>query len=333
MQHISNVNVVFVRLPYNMVRIRDILVRLRSNPVRIPYFTIFLMEIIAFPSKLLSMCFSVKEVKEVIDEEVVQYPVTLSCAPLEKVAGWKLEEEDPIYYSEDVLWHGARREWPSIPLPGGKGPVPAGATGGEGSSASAAPAPAMSSHLKEMLDMHADLTRMIMKLGGDPIKHFQESQMDLVLQQIKSTDLDCKVCGKHYSTTSRMRNHFKARHLKKTDYQCQTCKRYYTDAGTLGIHMAVHDTSKNPSKCHYCPKTFSSDAKMKQHLPVHQAAKFICQFVNCGRLFKWQKGKVDHEGSCALNPDAPSDPPFQCGVCAKGYWSKRSLDRHTKEKH
>ena len=51
------------------------------------------------------------------ETEVIFHPLTLECAPLEKVGGWKLEEEDPALYSQDKLWKGGRREWPLIPLP------------------------------------------------------------------------------------------------------------------------------------------------------------------------------------------------------------------------
>ena len=280
----------------------------------------------------------VKEETEVVDGEVKIYPITLACRDLEVVAGWTLAGENPTFYNQLHLWHGARREWPQQPLPGSsQAPVPTGSAAMPSTSEDVRGASQEGhSHSKEVLEelyrVHHVVAKMIMGLGGDPFKHFQDTNLENILEKIKSTDLSCKVCGKQYSTSARMKNHFRKRHLGKTKYQCDICKRYYTDAGSLREHARVHDATLNPHKCPVCPKTFGTEAKLRQHQPVHGKPQFACQFEGCDKEFKWPKGKKEHEAKCPHNPNLPKEPPFKCSKCDKAYWDKRSLDRHLRDK-
>ena len=170
-------------------------------------------------------------------------------------------------------------------------------------------------------------------MGVDPCADYQEQKVENILIGIKSSDLQCKVCGKIYTTSMRMKRHFKKRHIGKTNYQCKICKKYYTDASSLKEHEGNHDESLRPHKCTKCSKRFATEYKLTEHLLMHQGKTFICSFSQCGRLFTYKKGKQDHEPKCPQNPKKPKDKPFQCKKCSKDYWDHRSLLRHEKEKH
>ena len=143
-----------------------------------------------------------KEDHETTDTEVIFHPLTLECAPLEKVGGWKLVEEDPALYTQDKLWKGGRREWPLIPLPG-YDPAPKAGPSTEPEEEQEVPAGRGPHHpetpqIQELLEIHHSITKVLQSMGHDACKAYADTRLEVVLDQIKSTDLDCKVCGKHY---------------------------------------------------------------------------------------------------------------------------------------
>ena len=272
---------------------------------------------------------------------------------MERVGGWSLEGEDPRFFTQDQLWKGGRREWPDIPLP--TFPAPGGPTGGARPKTSSPgkgadededededPQPRGPFHpsdpqVRDLLDIHHSMVKLLKSMGVDACKEFQNSRMEVILDSIQSSDLECKICGKVYKTAAKMKRHFRKRHLGVTKFQCDTCKKYYTDAGSLKTHKASHDPAKNPHACKKCTKTFPTKGLLGQHVPVHDDdGKFVCDFQprGCPKKYKWKKGKREHLRKCEYNPDMPAEPPFKCPVeeCPKGYWDKRSLYHHYREK-
>ena len=253
--------------------------------------------------------------------ELWTQPDVLSVEPMVAEGGWTLAAEDPNLFLESKLDLKARREWPDQPYP--QPAVPAAPTGDTPFYKEA--------EMKEFLKIHHQYTQLILNMGVDPCKKFQEAKVENILAKIKAKDLECPVCSKVYSSTSRMRQHVAQKHLGKTPYQCKTCMKYYVNQQTLTAHASVHDTDKNPHKCTVCSKAFPTAAQLKAHSPVHGGAMYICKFPNCGRKYKWLKGKKEHESKCSMNPDAK--PQHHCELCDREYWDKRSLDRHMAEDH
>ena len=227
------------------------------------------------------------EISEVKDGEVLKYPNVLSCGPLVPQGGWTLGGEDPKYYKKNKLWRTARREWPDVPYPVPEQLTPAPADEEEDTPTHT------QEELKELMSIHHSFTRLLEKMGVDPCADYQEQKVENILVGIKSSDLQCKVCGKIYTASMRMKRHFKKRHIGKTNYQCGICKKYYTDASSLKEHEGNHDESLRPYKCTKCSKRFATEYKLTEHLLMHQGKTFICSFSQCGRLFtNLQEGKT-----------------------------------------
>ena len=287
--------------------------------------------------------------EHLVKGKIIEYhPILLDVAPMERVGGWSLSGEDPKLFTEDQLWKGGRREWPDEPYPvftassaGGARPKTTPAVHPEDEEEED-PQPRGPLHpsdpqVQELLQIHHSMVKLLKSMGVDACKEYSQSRLEVILDSIQSSDLECKICGKVYKTSAKMKRHFRKRHLGKTQYQCDVCEKYYTDAGSLKTHKASHDSSKNPHSCKKCTKTFPTMGLLKQHTPVHTTeGKFVCQFQanGCPKKFKWKKGKVEHLPKCDFNPDKPEEPPFQCPVeeCPRGYWDKRSLLRHYREK-
>ena len=174
------------------------------------------------------MSFPGSEIKEVKDGEVLCYPNVLSCGPLEPQGGWTLGGEDPKYYKRSKLWKTARREWPDVPYPVPSKPTTPAEEEEEQDCASHNP-----EDIKELMAIHHSFTKLLEKMGVDPRADYQEQKVENILIGIQSSDLQCKVCGKMFTTSMRMKRHFKKRHIGKTNYQCKICKKYYTDASSF----------------------------------------------------------------------------------------------------
>ena len=248
--------------------------------------------------------------------------VTLDLVIYPDVLNWSLDQEDPVLYLPSKLFESARREWPEVPYPQPEQPV--------------APSPTKPTHtdeeLKQLLKIHHQFTKVILKMGVDPCKKFKEAKVESILARIKAKDLECPVCPKPFTSTSRMRQHITLKHLGVTKHQCQVCKKYYVNAQSLKAHESSHDEKLNPHKCTICGKAFPPQFKLSDHLPKHGEPMYVCQYENCGRKYRWLGGKKDHEKKCIYNEEAV-DPPFKCEECGRSYWDKRSLDRHTSENH
>ena len=253
--------------------------------------------------------------------ELWTQPDVLAVEPLVAEGEWTLSGEDPNLFLPSKLDLKARREWPDQPYPQPAVPV-----------APSRDTPFYTeAEMKEFLKIHHQYTQLILNMGVDPCAKFQESKVENILAKIKAKDLECPCCSKVYTSTSRMRQHVALKHLGKTPYQCKVCLKYYVNQQTLTAHASVHDSSKNPHKCTVCSKAFPTAAQLKAHSPVHGGAMYICKFPNCGRKYKWPKGKKEHESKCSMNPDAK--PQHHCELCDREYWDKRSLDRHMAEDH
>ena len=160
-----------------------------------------------------------KEEHVVKSNSVEYHPMLLDVAPMERVAGWTLEGEDPTLYSPDQLWKGGRREWPDIPFPGQGVP--------QGARPKATPQPEPDEdedlqprgpfhksdpQMKDLLSIHHSLVKLLKTMGVDACKDYQNTRLESILENIQSTDLECRLCGKVYKTSAKMKRHFRKRH-------------------------------------------------------------------------------------------------------------------------
>ena len=250
--------------------------------------------------------FSAKE-EHVVRGKIIEYhPVLLDVAPMERIGGWSLEGEDPSLYTQDQLWKGGRRDWPEIPLP--TATAPAGGARPKTTSASApddddeedsqprGPLHPTDPQIQDLLKIHHSMVKLLKSMGVDACKDYHHSRMEVILDSIQSTDLECKVCGKVYKKASKMKRHFRKRHLGVTKFQCDVCVKYYTDAGSLKTHKASHNASKNPHGCKKCTKTFPPKAfwgSMCQSMTQKENLSVILKRMDAPRSLNGRRAKLN----------------------------------------
>ena len=278
-----------------------------------------------FSKTLIFPSISVREHCVVENEQLFYIPMILTCAPVQIEGGWTLSGEDPALFAPPNILKDARREWPDTPYPT--------IQPGEVVSSDTTPTH-KKEELEELLKMHHSFTKLITKMGVDPCKVFKEARVQNILASIDATDLECKVCGKMYSSASRMRLHIQQKHVGVTNYQCPTCKKYYVNEQSLQGHIARgHDVTKT-HKCPHCTKSFATANQLTLHQPMHSGPKYECKFtpLGCDRKYVYKRGKVDHEAKCKKNPKAPK-PQVECDICPKKFFDNRGVNRHMREVH
>ena len=274
----------------------------------------------------------------------------MSCKPLKKVGNYDLAQEDPaVYFRAD---HSIPREWKDIPLPTMPQPgvapaaVPEPGTGKEGPSGERI----MAEKVKQLLAVHHTYVDVLLSMGVDPLKDYEDKKAENILSRVTSGDNRCQVCEKRCFSTQKLKNHIRRRHIGKTPYQCGECECYYGDSQSLKIHMTKHAEEGEESKKHTCATCSKSSTlgKLNEHLEKHQNIR--CKY--CNKSFAYNRTKAAHElESC---PDCPGasgmkqkkkkdkepegEPPvaekhWHYHLCAADYGAHCNLKKHLNTHH
>ena len=276
-------------------------------------------------------------------------PLRLSCKPLEKVGNYSLKNEDPGVYRE--MDKEVPREWKDEPLPTYQAQAEAAVAAATRSRDTAKPEPAPQSDVvKELLEIHRSYVDVLLSMGVDPLKEYSEKKAENILQAVKAGDTKCKVCEKRCSSTQKLKNHIRKRHVGKTPYFCGECKRYYGDSQSLKVHLRKHLTGEERKAvahtCDVCQKSYSSLGKLNEHKEKHE--DIHCRY--CQKSFGYHRTCKAHEvESCPQRPGAqqqPGEPDVQerapgapalkrwyCHRCDSDYSARRNLKKHLNTKH
>ena len=277
-------------------------------------------------------------------------PQQLRVEPLEKLGGYDLSKEDPAVFRDlDPL---VPREWPDVPLPTFKAQAEAAVasvTRSKGQEEPTKQPQPQSDTVKELLEIHRSYVDVLLSMGVDPLKEYEEKKAENILAGVKSGDTKCKVCKKSCSTTQKLKNHIRRRHIGKTPYYCGECSRYYGDSQSLKVHLRKHlpeDAKKAQAHtCPTCDKSYSSIGKLNEHKEKHDVIK--CRY--CGKTFAYNRTCKAHEvDNCPERPAVKvvaaaegEEPPaalppvkrWHCHLCDSDYAARRGLKKHLNSRH
>ncbi|XP_019772117.1 zinc finger protein 501 isoform X2 [Dendroctonus ponderosae] len=160
----------------------------------------------------------------------------------------------------------------------------------------------------------------------------------------------CTVCGKTFSTTSKLNRHTKIHSRLPTDlpHQCPICLKRFRHTGNYKMHLRIHNnerpftcpicsmgcrqsqdlekhlrthTGERPHKCSFCPKAFATSSNLSAHIRIHTGERpyvcCICQkaFCQSNELTKHMRG---HTG----------EKTHICDICKKGFNGSSGLLTH-----
>lgn len=103
-------------------------------------------------------------------------------------------------------------------------------------------------------------------------------------------------CGKEYSSFLSFRKHVAVHAAEEGNLECKMCGKVFSTKEEIVYHLKVHAgsrTVKNPSdkkyRCDHCERKFFTRKDVRRHLVVHTGKRdFLCQF--CPQRF----GRKDH---------------------------------------
>ena len=265
---------------------------------------------------------------------------------MEKVGDYHLENEDPGVYKE--MDKEVPREWKDISLPTYQAQAEAAVAAATRSKDTAKPEPAPRSDVvKELLEIHRSYVDVLLSMGIDPLKEYTEKKAETILQGVKAGDTRCKVCEKRCSSTQKLKNHIRKRHVGKTPYFCGECNWYYGDSQSLKVHLRKHligeEKKAAAHTCDVCQKSYSSLGKLNEHKEKHEDIK--CRY--CQKSFAYNRTCKAHEvESCPQRPaaqeptveeqgveDAPVLKRWYCHICDSNFSARRNLKKHLNSKH
>ena len=179
----------------------------------------------------------------------------------------------------------------------------------------------------------------------------EESQKQLVTLQRGS--VTCPVCkdGKEYTSTQKLKNHYRQKHTDIRKYVCATCSQNFSDTGALRRHLEeIHHTTTTkrappiPYTCRFCEEkginwvNYSAgryNAHIKEHEYKVKFGDYRCMY--CHQEFQHKRTLESHmKDSCKKRPGAKDAgkkyvcPREGCGV---RFTNKRSIPKHLRDFH
>ncbi|XP_039262536.2 uncharacterized protein LOC120338691 [Styela clava] len=136
----------------------------------------------------------------------------------------------------------------------------------------------------------------------------------------KSSDKQCKKCGKIFSVRTSLEQHLKLFHGESKPYECHQCKMKFIRKVDLNKHYLVHQV-KAAHKCNVCGKKFSKINALTNHLSIHKELKeFNCEV--CQRKFKTHSALKRHFHTHTDSKD------YECKICKRKFLWPWHLKSH-----
>ena len=179
----------------------------------------------------------------------------------------------------------------------------------------------------------------------------EESQKQLVT--VEQGSVTCPVCkdGKEYTSTQKLKNHYRQKHTDIRKYVCATCSQSFSDTGALRRHLEeIHHTTTTkrappiPYKCRFCEEkgvnwvNYSAgryNAHIKEHEYKAKFGDYRCRF--CHKDFQHKRTMEAHvRDSCPKRPGAKEEgKKYECPKegCTVRFTNKKSIPKHIRNFH
>ncbi|XP_031625593.1 zinc finger protein 845-like [Contarinia nasturtii] len=158
-------------------------------------------------------------------------------------------------------------------------------------------------------------------------RHIASKHVDSEAKPIFACDVEG--CDKSYTLKQTLNVHIKKVHLgmklNLTRKICEICGKSFSTISRLLEHSYTH-SKISPHKCHICDKMFSKKLRLKEHLMRHEGIKnFVCTV--CGQRRITNKELQNHMK--LHNPDVQ----YPCELCSSVFKCKQNLKRHMRVVH
>ncbi|MFS8159928.1 MAG: C2H2-type zinc finger protein, partial [Candidatus Roizmanbacteria bacterium] len=142
-------------------------------------------------------------------------------------------------------------------------------------------------------------------------------------------------CTHRCTTEKNMIRHTVDMHCRVKEFTCKQCNRIFPYERALQSHVSRSHTQKK-LECDSCGVVYKSHVSYKNHLHTHLPNPQLFQCLKCGPLsntntvgFISQKKLREHDRLCHWGLELN----FPCEHCECRYMTKRSLNKHIRQKH
>ena len=143
------------------------------------------------------------------------------------------------------------------------------------------------------------------------------------ISESTNQQLNCKLCGKSYTSYTGVTLHIKSFHYGIKEYSCKSCEKSFTQSPSLKDHIRNKHEGLNGKKayeCEFCEKGFSQNHSLKSHINnVHEELKSKNDKIS----------KNVHKGLKSKN-DKKSKKRCICNLCGK---SCNKIELHLERVH
>lgn len=136
----------------------------------------------------------------------------------------------------------------------------------------------------------------------------------------------CSICSTTFDSTKILFVHFEKHFF---EYDCTKCKKSFCSMNSLNGHInKMHPVAGNKSllSCQVCSKVFEKSSQLGCHMRVHMddtTKGFKCS--KCSKKYSSIRSVRRHFAKAH-----PSEKPYRCGVCNKGFIDGNVLKNHIK---
>lgn len=134
----------------------------------------------------------------------------------------------------------------------------------------------------------------------------------------------CSICSTTFDSTKILFVHFEKHFF---EYDCSKCKKSFCTMSSLNGHMNKMHPAAGKNYLHNCPqcnKVFEKPSQLGCHMRVHlddNSKSFKCS--KCSKKYSSVRSVRRH-----FSKAHPSEKPYRCGVCNKGFTDSTVLKNH-----
>ncbi len=179
----------------------------------------------------------------------------------------------------------------------------------------------------------------------------------------RKKDYICIICGRFFSDSTKLKNHFTFVHENSEAFKCESCSKSFVDEKTLRTHYVllhsglketyeseylkkkevkidVDELEKKRHKCSDCGKAFVKPFLLKRHVEaVHLKLKsHQCEFCDKSysqiRDLSFHRSRVHPEEALANGEELKiKQRNYECNLCSKKFDTPARRQRHVTQVH
>ena len=147
---------------------------------------------------------------------------------------------------------------------------------------------------------------------------------NISMNETKSGEIECKLCGKYLQDAKQFQSHMKINHLK--NFECNHCNAKFGLKSRLNRHIDHVHFKIRPFKCKHCQMSFTTSTKMNYHIQTVHLKEYFIKCELCEKEFITNVLLKTH----IKNFHGVKVEKYKCNVCNRQFTSEIIRNQHMK---